>query len=213
MERQLGFRSLPRSPRSSLLLAGYVGVAVVGALPAIAALLLGGNPFVVKSWLGTSGVAAAVLSAGLGTILGGATIAASRALVKRAAWVRALHSDLRPAVRNADDTTLLFMAMASGVSEELFFRGFLTPTVGIIASSLAFGLLHQVRGRARWGWMAWATIMGLLFALLFRATGSLIGPMIAHVYVNAYNLRFLRDNDLEPKAPRALGGLLARTPR
>ena len=62
-------------------------------------------------------------------------------------------------------------------SEELFFRGLLATTIGLIASSLAFGLLHQMRGRVRWVWAGWATVMGLLFGALFLATGSLLGPL------------------------------------
>jgi hypothetical protein len=46
--------------------------------------------------------------------------------------------------------------------------------------------------------------------LVFQLTGSLVGPIVAHVYVNATNLRFLRDTDLEPERPRVLGGLLGR---
>jgi membrane protease YdiL (CAAX protease family) len=53
--------------------------------------------------------------------------------------------------------------------------------------------------------------MGLLFGALFLATGSLLGPIVAHVAINVVNLRFLRDTDLEPQRQRRLGGLL--TPR
>jgi membrane protease YdiL (CAAX protease family) len=55
--------------------------------------------------------------------------------------------------------------------------------------------------------MAWATATGLLFALVFRATGSLVGPVVAHAAINAVNLRYLRDNDPAPPR-RRLGGLL-----
>jgi membrane protease YdiL (CAAX protease family) len=58
--------------------------------------------------------------------------------------------------------------------------------------------------------MLWATVMGLAFGLVFRVTGSLVGPMIAHVAINAVNLRLLRDAAPEPRRPRRLGGLLAR---
>ena len=58
--------------------------------------------------------------------------------------------------------------------------------------------------------MAWATVMGLLFGILFAATGSLVGPIVAHAIINAANLRFLRDNDPEA-VPKPLGGLLRRT--
>jgi hypothetical protein len=99
--------------------------------------------------------------------------------------------------------------VASAAGEELLFRGLLVPVIGVVASSIVFGALHQIRGRARWGWMVWATIMGLLFATVFAATGSLIGPLFAHAAINHSNLRFLRDSQPTPRR-RALGGLLRR---
>ena len=133
---------------------------------------------------------------------------ATRAFVKRWGWARMLHADLRPAVQGAGDATILVLGLASGVAEELFFRGLLAPALGLVVSSLAFGGLHQLRGRAGWIWAAWAAVMGLLFGALFFATGSLLGSIVAHVSINVANLRFLRDTDVEPKKPRRLGGLL-----
>jgi hypothetical protein len=51
--------------------------------------------------------------------------------------------------------------------------------------------------------------MGALFGLVFAATGSLVGPLVAHFAINHVNLRFLRDHDPDPR-PRRLGGLLQR---
>jgi membrane protease YdiL (CAAX protease family) len=54
--------------------------------------------------------------------------------------------------------------------------------------------------------------MGLLFALVFALTGNLVGPIAAHMAINAANLRFVRDHDPAP-LHRRLGGLLERTER
>jgi membrane protease YdiL (CAAX protease family) len=51
--------------------------------------------------------------------------------------------------------------------------------------------------------------MGLAFGSIYRLTGNLAGPIVAHVTVNALNLRYLRDHDPEAK-PKLLGGLLSR---
>ena len=48
------------------------------------------------------------------------------------------------------------------------------------------------------------------FGSLFLATGSLIGPLLAHAAINIANLRFIRDTDVDAPAPRRLGGLLGR---
>ncbi len=189
-----------------LVLAAYVGV---GGAAAAVALALGHDPLRCDGWLGMGGAASLLVSLGAGVCVGALTVAGTRVLVQRVAWARALHEALRPAVRGAGDGWLLAIAMASAVGEELLFRGLLVPLLGVVLSSLLFGALHQVRGEARWGWAAWAAGMGLLFALLFAATGSLAGPIVGHLVINAANLRFLRDTDPAPR-PRALGGLLSR---
>ena len=143
-----------------------------------------------------------------GVLLAVATVWASRVFVRRWGWARMLHADLRPAVQNAGDGTILVLGIASGVAEELFFRGLLTPALGLVLASVAFGGLHQLRGRVGWIWAGWATVMGLLFGALFLATGSLVGPIVAHAAINVMNLRFLRDTEVEPKRTRRLGGLL-----
>jgi len=195
-----------RGRHVAMLLAAY---GAVGAASAGLAAVLGHDPLSCDAWLGTSGAAAVLLSSGLGVCVGAATVAVTRVVVRRAIWARTLHAELRPAVRGTGDGGLLAVAVASAVGEELLFRGLLVPLAGVVLSSLVFGALHQIRGPARWGWMAWATVMGLIFGAVFAATGSLVGPIVAHVLVNAYNLRFLRDNDPSPRR-RALGGLLER---
>jgi membrane protease YdiL (CAAX protease family) len=150
-----------------------------------------------------------ILSIFGGIMLALGTVRATRVLVVRQGWAKLLHADLRPVVRDAGDGTILILAVMSGVAEELFFRGLLTPLIGLALSSIAFGALHQLRGRAGWAWTIWAAIMGFLFGGLFILTGSLVGPIVAHVAINALNLRFLRDTDVEPRA-RQLGGLLSR---
>jgi len=187
-------------------------VIVYGALSLVAvgaALARGQSPIGVDAWLPIDGLLGHLASIAGGIVLAVVTIKATRQFVRRWGWARALHADLRPAVRHAGEGTILVLGVASALSEELFFRGLLATTFGVIASSLAFGLLHQMRGRVRWVWAGWATVMGFLFGGLFLATGSLIGPLLAHAAINIANLRFIRDTDVEPpKARKRLGGLL-----
>jgi membrane protease YdiL (CAAX protease family) len=176
------------------------GYAVAGALAAGVAVALGQDPIRTSSWVGLDGLASVGWSLVLGGLLAGATVLASRALSRRTAWARALHEALRPSVRDAGGVTIACMAISSGVGEELLFRGLLVPLVGVVASSVGFGLLHQMRGPSRWVWAAWAGAMGLLFALVFVVTGSLVGAVLAHVAINGANLLYIRDVD-----PRTLG--------
>jgi len=193
--------------RGLFLVLGIYSLAAGLAVGASAA--LGRNPLACDGWLGARGVAALLLSLGLGVLIGSLTILATRILVRRFRWARALHRALRPAVHGAGDGGLWLVAIASATGEELLFRGLLVPIAGVAASSIVFGALHQVRGQARWGWMAWATVMGALFGAVFAATGSLAGPLVAHAAINLHNLRFLRDNDPSPHRD-SLGGLLKR---
>lgn len=172
---------------------------------------LGRSPFIAEAWVPGPEAIRHVTSIAGGLLIAAVTVRATRSLVKRWSWVRALHADLRPSIRDAGDATLVVLGIASAVGEELFFRGLLAPALGVVLSSLAFGALHQLRGRAGWVWTGWATLMGLVFAALFLATGSLLGPLVAHAAINVTNLRFLRDTEIEPPKPRRLGGLYSRT--
>lgn len=194
--------------------ARLVPLLVYGAAAAIAigvALARGESPIETNAW-GVSlpfGLGHLASLAG-GVVLALGTTAATRQFVRRWAWARRLHVHLRPAVRDANGTTIAILAIGSAVGEELFFRGLCAPVFGLVLSSLAFGLLHQAQGRARWVWAAWATVMGLLFGALYFGTGSLLGPIVAHAAINVVNLRFLRDTEIEPPKQRRLGGLLGR---
>jgi membrane protease YdiL (CAAX protease family) len=191
-------------------------LAIYGALAVVsvgAAVVRGRSPIWLadaESWLALPPLAGHALSLAFGAAIAVATIGATRQFVRRWDWARTLHADLRPTVRDAGSGALVVLGIAGAVSEELFFRGLLMTAFGLVLSSLAFGFLHQVRGRARWVWAAWATVMGLIFGALLLATGSLLGPILAHAAINVANLRFLRDTEIEPPKRRRLGGLLER---
>lgn len=181
--------------------------AVLGLSGVALSYALGASPFTRAPWLDTRGAEALVASLALGVASGVLIVMATRRVERRAAWARALSDKLRPFVRGESDVVLFAIALAGGVCEEVFFRGFLSQSVGIAASCVAFGLLHQVRGSGRWGWAFSATLLGAWMAVLFALTGNLAGPIAAHVLVNAMNLRHLRDRGAASKA-RKLGGLL-----
>ncbi len=191
-------------------LAAWLALAygVVGLLGAALAVVFGQRPFTRAPWLPTSGLEAVAASLLLGVAFAGLVIIVTRRLLQRAVWARALHGKLRPVFRDADDGALWAMAIASGVAEEMFFRGFLSVTIGVWLSSLVFGALHQVRGAGRWGWAASAFAVGVGMSVIYALTGELVGCIVAHILINALNLRYLRDHDPDPGPRRKLGGLL-----
>ena len=147
-----------------------------------------------------------VVSLALGLAFAAMLVVGTRWLVRTRPWAAALHEDLRPFARALGPQAILVVALASAIGEEALFRGALVPALGPVFSSLLFGALHQLRGRSRVAWWLFATIVGLAFAYLFRLTGSLVGPIVAHAVVNAANLRFLLEHD--PQRTPQLGGLL-----
>jgi membrane protease YdiL (CAAX protease family) len=161
-------------------------------------------------WLALPPPLTHLTSLACGALLAVLTVRSTRAFVRRWGWARMLHAEMRPAIRDAGDATLVVLGLSSGIAEELFFRGLLAPLLGLVLSSVAFGALHRLRGRVGWIWASWATVMGLLFGALLLATGSLLGPMLAHAAINVVNLRFLRDTDVDAAKPRRLGGLLGQ---
>jgi membrane protease YdiL (CAAX protease family) len=168
-----------------------------------------GQPWVfARAWIALTEPARSIVSLGLGLVLAVLLVTSTRFAVHRWAFAQQLHSDLRPVARHLTAPSIVVVALLSSVGEELFFRGFLVPLLGILAQAVVFGLAHQVRGPSRWVWVGWATAVGVCFGAVFVVTGSLLGPIAAHAAVNGYNLMFLRDHDPSPKG-RRLGGLLA----
>ncbi len=200
---------VPRTPLAALV---YVALAAL----AVGWAALRGNldlyhhpaPWLFLGFPASTGVAVA-----LGLAVGVATIALTRLLVRTTGWARALHGDLREVLGPLTGAQIGALALASGVAEELFFRGAMQPALGIVLSSLAFGLVHVGPTRRYLPWTVWATVMGFVFAFLYRATGELAAPLVAHVLINYENLHFVVAFDPSPAAASdAATGELGKKP-
>lgn len=126
------------------------------------------------------------------------TVRSTRALVARTRWARALHLHLRGLLLGQSSARLLALACASSVAEELFFRAALLPACGLVLSSLVFGVLHVSPRETAFGWMAWATLMGAVFGLLFVWSGNVLAPMLAHAAINYENMQYICSFDPTP---------------
>jgi membrane protease YdiL (CAAX protease family) len=73
---------------------------------------------------------------------------------------------------------VFLIPLVAAVTEEIFFRGVLQPRVGVLASSLFFGIVHI--GYGTWIQVVAPVFLGLLFGLLFLRTGSLWAAIAAH---------------------------------
>jgi membrane protease YdiL (CAAX protease family) len=142
----------------------------------------------VRAWLG---LLAALIVAAL-------TVRATRILVRRTAWARALHLTLRGPLLGAQPSQLLLLAATSACAEELFFRALLGPALGFVVSSALFGLLHGVQRDAPLPVSLWSFGMGLVFSELYLASGNLLAPILAHCVINYENMQYICNYDPTP---------------
>lgn len=132
----------------------------------------------------------------IGGALGLIIVFASRLAVHRFDWARALHREFRSLLSPLTGAEIVVLAIASSVGEELFFRGALMPSIGVWASSAVFALLH-IGPRGRYlPWTIGSFVAGLLFCELYRWSGDLTGPVLAHFTVNFLNLRHVSHYEL-----------------
>lgn len=152
-----------------------------------------------EPWLALSPLTGLALSLLVGAALAVGLVRASRELVRRAAWARDLHAGFRDVLGKTSSLEVVVFAGASGLAEELFFRGALQPAIGLVLATLVFGLVHVGPDRRFAPWIALALAVGALFGVLFAATGHLAGCILAHAWVNYANLHFIRTHD--PSGP------------
>lgn len=136
------------------------------------------------------------LALGLGVAL--AVVAGTRVLVRRTRWARNLHVEFRALLGPLSSMEIAVFALASGVAEEVFFRGALQPDLGLVITSVIFGLVHFLP--RMWPWTLWALVMGFVFGALYALTGELLAPVLAHVLINYENLHFINAYDPSPPA-------------
>ncbi len=145
---------------------------------------------------------AAMLAPSAGAAAGGALTGAALwgtipLLLRTPSMRRVWHEVLRPFSAGLGTRDVVTIALLSGVTEELFFRGILMPELGLIASSLCFGALHALC----FVYFGWATLVGAGMGALTLATDSLITPMVAHATYNLGALLLLRRSAATAEPP------------
>lgn len=94
---------------------------------------------------------------------------------------------LRPLLRDLRLPHFALLAAVSGFAEEALFRGAAAQELGVVASSLLFGVLHT--GDRRLILMGvWATLVGFGLGSYYLATHDLLGCMIVHATSNFVSL-------------------------
>jgi len=149
-----------------------------------------------------------ILGVLIGLIFGAAVVWLSQRAVAVWRWTPALrlHVGFRQTLGVAESpmrqVDVALLTVSSAVGEELLFRGWLTPLVGVVLSSLLFGLVHYTpRNRGMWSWIPMALAMGLAFGGMFVLVGNLAAPIVAHGVINHRNLQFVNSYAPEDAVP------------
>jgi membrane protease YdiL (CAAX protease family) len=129
--------------------------------------------------------------AALGVGLGLGVVGLSRLMTGLTKWGDRLGRGLAEALGPLSVPNALLLAVASGLAEEMFFRGALQPRIGWVAASLLFGVVHFVPRREFLPWTGFAIAMGFALGAIYEQTGNLVAPTLAHIVVNAMNLPHL----------------------
>jgi membrane protease YdiL (CAAX protease family) len=85
---------------------------------------------------------------------------------------------------------LLFAIIFAPISEEFFFRAFLSNKIGIIPSSIIFGIFHFAYGSVVE--IVGAFLIGLILAIAYKRSGSIIPSIAIHLIYNLIAVAFLR---------------------
>ena len=147
------------------------------------------------AWFRPQGWESVLAGTVLGILLGQGVVWISRYTVRRFNWSRQMHIEFRSLLGPLDSLDIVAFALFSAVGEELFFRGAMQSSLGIVISSVVFGALHVGPGRKFLPWPFFAVIVGFAFGALFWLTGNLAAPLVAHFVINYQNLHFINRYD------------------
>lgn len=184
-----------RPERNLLLLPQENGVRVLLVFVCIGLGVLSGVEPPALGWGWQNWQADALLGLGIGLVLAFGFYAATRLLLRLGGgrfYSPSVLEILLPT--NRREFWLVLLAFIPAVLvEELLFRSLLVgglspliaPVLLVLGGGVIFGLVHSPQGV--WG-MTGAGLAGVIFGLLFTATGSLVAPVVAHYVANSVQI-------------------------
>lgn len=138
----------------------------------------------------------------IGMGVGGLALGFSEALTRWTALGDGLADLMGESLAGIGVGDAILLALASGLAEEMFFRGALQPEVGLVWASLIFGACHFVPRRELLLWSVFAVVIGAIFGLVYEWTGNLVAPIVAHTLINGVNLpRIAKRHQARPPEP------------
>lgn len=124
----------------------------------------------------------------LGALVAAGALTAAATARGAFAWARRLDEEFRAVLGGVGRGRALVLAVSSGLAEEAFFRGLMQPALGLVWTSVLFGLAHFPVNRRLVPWTLLAAVIGLLLGSLYEATGSLLAVAVAHGLINFVEL-------------------------
>ena len=124
----------------------------------------------------------------MGLVAGLGSVALWRIAAAVLPLARRLELDLAEIIGQIPRSEVVALAVLSGVGEELFFRGAMQPSFGLLLTSLLFALAHSGPGRSFMLWSVFALLAGLGLGGLYLWRGNLVSPIVAHFAINAMGL-------------------------
>lgn len=99
---------------------------------------------------------------------------------------------LLPIFRGVEGRDIALLAILPGIGEECLFRGAIQPSLGLIAASLIFGMMHTGFSRRLLPYAVWAATVGALLGTVYLLTGNLWGSIVAHGLINASGVLWMK---------------------
>jgi membrane protease YdiL (CAAX protease family) len=110
-------------------------------------------------------------------------------------WISALrrivYDEVAPLFKDLNFGDILLISVSSGFCEESFFRGVMQTEIGLVPTSLFFGLVHCPAPRYL-SYGLWAVAAGLFLGFLRDQSGSVWAPIFAHGLSNLIVITYLR---------------------
>lgn len=99
-------------------------------------------------------------------------------------WAQLLEDEFSKVLVPLQVWEIALVAFLSGLVEETLFRGAIQPVLGLIPTSLLFGLAHFVPRKVFLPWSAYATFAGFLLGSVAELRGNLFPVILAHCVIN-----------------------------
>lgn len=128
----------------------------------------------------------------LGLIVGGIIVFISWILTRKSKLFKDLVKMFQTLLGPLTLAEIFFIAAFSSLAEEFFFRGMMQAKLGIVFSSLLFGVLHTGPGKKYVPWTIFAVVMGFVLGGLYEWRQNLMLPVVIHFVVNFVNLIWIQ---------------------